>query len=144
MRQRDLDGLFGEGDAFFRVRGQEVGEFGTALAADDRGFHHFADRQAGRRLNLEDGLFLYEPTTPLHDLGELANLVRDPAYAAVLDRLTRLWWRYRDCAGAACTRELPAPFRSDAGEVEAATIRQRSGVEDRFGEPTSQREGLRR
>ncbi len=78
------------------------------------------------------------------DPNELTNLVRDPAYAAVRHRLTRLWWRYRDCAGAACTRELPAPFRSDADEVEAATIRQRSGVEDRFGELTSQREGLRR
>jgi arylsulfatase A-like enzyme len=78
------------------------------------------------------------------DPNELANLVRDPAYAAVLDRLTRLWWRYRDCAGAACTRELPAPFRADADEVEAATIRQRSGIEDRFGELTRQREGLRR
>ena len=78
------------------------------------------------------------------DPNELTNLVRDPAYAAVRDRLTRLWWRYRDCAGAACTRELPAPFRSDADEVEAATIRQRAGVEARFGELTSQREGLRR
>ena len=32
---------------------------------------------AGRRLSLEDGLFLYEPTTPLHEVGELANLVRE-------------------------------------------------------------------
>src|SRR5688500_9007446 len=31
----------------------------------------------GRRLGLEDGLFLYEPTTPLHEVGELANLVRE-------------------------------------------------------------------
>src|SRR5437867_3136155 len=32
---------------------------------------------AGRRLNLEDGLYLYEPTTPLHEIGELANFVRE-------------------------------------------------------------------
>src|ERR1700759_736187 len=32
---------------------------------------------AGRRLNLEDGLFLYETTTPLHEVGALANLVRE-------------------------------------------------------------------
>src|SRR6266478_6562971 len=32
---------------------------------------------AGRRLGLEDGLFLYEPTTPLHEVGLLANLVRE-------------------------------------------------------------------
>ena len=32
---------------------------------------------AGRRLSLDDGLFLYEPTTPLHEVGQLANLVRE-------------------------------------------------------------------
>src|SRR3954469_11386015 len=32
---------------------------------------------AGRRLTLDDGLFLYEPTTPLHEVGQLANLVRE-------------------------------------------------------------------
>ena len=69
-------------------------------------------------------------------------VVRDPAYAAVRDRLTRLWWRYRDCAGAACTRELPAHLRADADEVEAATIRQRDGVEAFVGELLTQREAL--
>ena len=38
---------------------------------------------AGRRLSLEDGLFLYEPTTPLHEVGLLANLVRWTAGASV-------------------------------------------------------------
>src|SRR5687767_7385850 len=32
---------------------------------------------AGGRLSLEDGLFLYEPTTPLHEVGALANYVRE-------------------------------------------------------------------
>jgi aminodeoxyfutalosine synthase len=32
---------------------------------------------AGERLSFDDGLFLYEPTTPLHEIGELANLVRE-------------------------------------------------------------------
>src|SRR5947209_19963368 len=32
---------------------------------------------AGRRLSLDDGLFLYEPTTPLHEVGALANIVRE-------------------------------------------------------------------
>lgn len=31
----------------------------------------------GERLSFDDGLFLYEPTTPLHEIGELANLVRE-------------------------------------------------------------------
>jgi len=33
--------------------------------------------EAGERLTMDDGLFLYEPTTPLHEVGELANLVRE-------------------------------------------------------------------
>src|SRR5947209_9011935 len=32
---------------------------------------------AGRRLGVDDGLFLYDPTTPLHEVGELANIVRE-------------------------------------------------------------------
>ncbi|MEQ8787619.1 MAG: aminofutalosine synthase MqnE [Pirellulaceae bacterium] len=33
--------------------------------------------EAGARLSLDDGLLLYEPTTPLHEVGALANLVRE-------------------------------------------------------------------
>jgi aminodeoxyfutalosine synthase len=33
--------------------------------------------EAGKRLSLEDGLFLYEPSTPLHEVGSLANIVRE-------------------------------------------------------------------
>ncbi|MCO6458550.1 MAG: aminofutalosine synthase MqnE [Pirellulaceae bacterium] len=33
--------------------------------------------EARQRLSLEDGLFLYEPATPLNEVGELANLVRE-------------------------------------------------------------------
>ncbi|MDA1052229.1 MAG: aminofutalosine synthase MqnE [Planctomycetota bacterium] len=33
--------------------------------------------ETGERLSFDDGLFLYEPTTPLHELGELANRVRE-------------------------------------------------------------------
>jgi len=33
--------------------------------------------EAGERLSLDDGLLLYEPDTPLHEIGELANLVRE-------------------------------------------------------------------
>ena len=31
----------------------------------------------GERLSIEEGLFLYEPTTPLHEVGQLANQVRE-------------------------------------------------------------------
>lgn len=33
--------------------------------------------EAGQRLSLEDGLLLYEPDTPLQEIGQLANLVRE-------------------------------------------------------------------
>jgi len=33
--------------------------------------------EAGERLSLDDGLFLYDPATPLQEIGELANLVRE-------------------------------------------------------------------
>jgi aminodeoxyfutalosine synthase len=33
--------------------------------------------EAGERLTLDDGIFLYEPTTPFQEVGELANLVRE-------------------------------------------------------------------
>jgi aminodeoxyfutalosine synthase len=33
--------------------------------------------EAGERLSLDDGLFLYEPSTPLHEVGAMANLVRE-------------------------------------------------------------------
>ena len=76
------------------------------------------------------------------DPNELTNVVHDPAYASVRDHLTRLWWRYRDCTGAGCTRELPVRFRAAADEVEAATIRQRAGVEAFVGELLTQRDAL--
>ncbi|MGV3606207.1 MAG: aminofutalosine synthase MqnE [Planctomycetaceae bacterium] len=33
--------------------------------------------ESGERLDMEDGLFLYEPSTPLQEVGVLANLVRE-------------------------------------------------------------------
>lgn len=33
--------------------------------------------ESGERLSLDEGLLLYDPQTPLHEVGELANLVRE-------------------------------------------------------------------
>jgi aminodeoxyfutalosine synthase len=33
--------------------------------------------EAGERLSLEDGLFLYQPEVPLYEVGDLANIVRE-------------------------------------------------------------------
>lgn len=40
--------------------------------------HSIRDKvQAGQRLTFADGMLLYDPTTPLHEVGALANLVRE-------------------------------------------------------------------
>jgi aminodeoxyfutalosine synthase len=41
-------------------------------------FREIRDKvEAGTRLTLDDGIFLYEPELPLQDVGQLANLVRE-------------------------------------------------------------------
>ncbi|MFO0012852.1 MAG: aminofutalosine synthase MqnE [Planctomycetota bacterium] len=39
--------------------------------------------EQGGRLDLEDGIFLYSPEVPLHDIGQLANLVRERMHGNV-------------------------------------------------------------
>jgi arylsulfatase A-like enzyme len=78
------------------------------------------------------------------DPNELTNLVRDPAYADVRERLTRLWWRYAGCVAADCTRPLPSAFQLDADATARLTDRQLDGVEAHYGVLPSQRQGLRR
>ncbi len=41
-------------------------------------FDNIRDKvHAGKRLSLDDGIFLYQPEVPLHEVGALANLVRE-------------------------------------------------------------------
>ena len=41
-------------------------------------FREIRDKvEAAERLTMDDGLFLYDPSVPLHEVGELANLVRE-------------------------------------------------------------------
>jgi aminodeoxyfutalosine synthase len=41
-------------------------------------FRHIRNKvEAGERLDMSDGIFLYEPQVPLQELGKLANLVRE-------------------------------------------------------------------
>ncbi len=77
---------------------------------------------AGERLSFEDGLFLYEPTTPLHELGELANLVRERkngnrAYYNInthLNATNACVYRCTFCAFRADLRDTRAYVMSDA------------------------------
>jgi aminodeoxyfutalosine synthase len=39
--------------------------------------------EQGGRLDLEDGIFLYSPEVPLHDIGQLANMVRERKHGNV-------------------------------------------------------------
>src|SRR5262245_25718833 len=62
------------------------------------------------------------------DPNELHNVTNDPRYAVVRERLTRLWWRYKDCVAAACARTLPARFQTGPTALAAQTVRQAAGV----------------
>jgi arylsulfatase A-like enzyme len=62
-----------------------------------------------------------------NDPNELSNLARDAAYAEVRDRLTRLWWRYRDCVASECAAPLPALFRVDEQKTVRLTRQLRAG-----------------
>jgi arylsulfatase A-like enzyme len=68
------------------------------------------------------------------DPGQLVNRASDPRYHATLTRLTRLWWRSKDCAGAVCTRALPPSLRVAVDRLRSMTrtmarrVRASSGV----------------
>jgi arylsulfatase A-like enzyme len=77
-----------------------------------------------------------------NDPNELSNLARDAAYAEVRDRLTRLWWRYRDCVASECAAPLPALFRVDEQKTVRLTRQLRAGIQAYLGELTSQRQAV--
>jgi hypothetical protein len=72
------------------------------------------------------------------DPNELRNVARDAAYAEVRDRLTRLWWRYRDCVATDCAAPLPDVFRVDAGNTARLSRQLQAGVRAYFGDPAGQ------
>jgi arylsulfatase A-like enzyme len=73
---------------------------------------------------------LYDLAT---DPNELANVAERPRYRDVVRDLTAAWWRYKDCAGTACARPLPALYAVEPGELARLTDSQGRGVSDRFG-----------
>ena len=62
------------------------------------------------------------------DPNELRNVARDPRYTDLRGQLTRLWWRYKDCAATTCTRPLPTALRTTPDQVSKQTLRQAAGV----------------
>lgn len=67
------------------------------------------------------------------DPNELTSVADDPDYADVKKELTKLWHRYKDCAGEACTAPLPPRFASTPEQVAASTQKQADGVLKRHG-----------
>jgi len=67
------------------------------------------------------------------DPNELDNLVKDPAFDAVRQRLRQVWLAYKDCRGASCRAALPPDLRRSPAENSAGTNRQSRGVRAVFG-----------
>jgi N-acetylglucosamine-6-sulfatase len=67
------------------------------------------------------------------DPNELDSVADDPEYSAILRELTRLWHRYKDCAGAECSVPLPPSLARSPTQTTASTNAQSEGVLARHG-----------
>ncbi|MBO9521734.1 MAG: sulfatase [Nocardioidaceae bacterium] len=64
---------------------------------------------------------------------ELQNVAGDPKFRDVLGRMERLWFSYKDCAGAACTATLPPAFRTTVAQTRAITDNETRRVAQYYG-----------
>jgi N-acetylglucosamine-6-sulfatase len=67
------------------------------------------------------------------DPNELHNLAHEPGHRAVRRQLTNVWWHYKDCRAAACSRPLPAALRLAPRALAALTESEAAGVRAVFG-----------
>ena len=76
-------------------------------------------------------------TVELYDLeldpNELESVADDPDYREIRKQLTRLWRRYKDCAGPECREPLPANLAMSPNQAATSTKTQSEGVLARFG-----------
>lgn len=76
-------------------------------------------------------------TVELYDLdadpNELNSVAANPVYRAVQQELTRLWRKYKDCAGTPCSEPLPPSFATSPAQTAASTNTQFEGVLARYG-----------
>ena len=76
-------------------------------------------------------------TVELYDLevdpNELDSVASDPEYREIRDELTRLWRKYKDCAGSECSAPLPPGLALSPAKTTASTRAQSKGVLARHG-----------
>ena len=77
-------------------------------------------------------------TVELYDLdvdpNELDSVAADPEYATIRSELTRLWRKYKDCAGSECSLPLPPSLAMSPVQTTASTKAQWEGVLARYGQ----------
>jgi arylsulfatase A-like enzyme len=76
-------------------------------------------------------------TVELYDLdvdpNELVSVADDPEYREIRNELTRLWLKYKDCAGAECNAPLPPSLATSPAQTTKSTKAQWKGVLARHG-----------
>ena len=76
-------------------------------------------------------------TVELYDLdvdpNELVSVADDPEYREIRNELTRLWLKYKDCAGAECNAPLPPSLATSPAQTTKSTKAQWKGVLARYG-----------
>lgn len=67
------------------------------------------------------------------DPNELVNRATEPRYRDARRQLEHIWWRLKDCGGAACSKPLQAGLQVEPERLAALTNVQAAGVRARFG-----------
>lgn len=64
---------------------------------------------------------------------ELQNVAGEPAYAKIREQLRRLWFEYKDCAGAACSAPLPKDLQTSVELTRRITDHEARRVAEYYG-----------
>ncbi|MCW2757806.1 MAG: hypothetical protein JWO46_1552, partial [Nocardioidaceae bacterium] len=70
---------------------------------------------------------------------ELNSLQNDPAYAAVMARMDKLWTRYYRCVGAQCQEPLPKDLQATPAQEKQVTDNETAMTEQYYDTPPNQK-----